>query len=457
MPYCSSVPSLPGSIIVRIGPHLNASAKPTSPGLGTGGKNNVIWPEVPERDERGQNSPQTEEMSPTQARPGQALVAGLGSGLNNLKPKPAQAKPKPWLSGQARPWASLATNESLFEGIRIATNAGRSRPTSACPQASSSPANSVLDSPFCCALLRASRLPRLPRAFAVPSVRAFNFPRKADTVPDSHPFDAATLAHGPAQLLVFELTSDAHAEYLPSYQRVRGSMNWAFFAEAFLGPPLSLHRAARTLSAAPATCTTSARAIIASSCSFMLDAIPLNALVNTVTLTLLVFSIPAPYPPRHQDNFFGRRCIPIALWALPDIGIMFTMFAGQSDEPTKHGHPERSIVKMDGYPTILLSCYCSRLLHAQFGAASEACCSMSSACDPSDLVIAVSLSRDDELAWLGDTFTRLADCNFDSMRSYLPFNIKIAICWLHLPFDRAHAVGRSTLQVRELRALLVEA
>ncbi|KAJ7658618.1 hypothetical protein DFH06DRAFT_1130908 [Mycena polygramma] len=57
----------------------------------------------PERDEYGHNSPQNQELASTQARPGQAMLAGLGSGLKNPKPKLAQAKPKPWLSGQARP------------------------------------------------------------------------------------------------------------------------------------------------------------------------------------------------------------------------------------------------------------------------------------------------------------------------------------------------------------------
>ncbi|KAJ7304884.1 hypothetical protein DFH08DRAFT_825243 [Mycena albidolilacea] len=40
---------------------------------------------------------------PTQAKPSQALPAGLGSGLTDFKPKPAQAKPKPWFQSQAKP------------------------------------------------------------------------------------------------------------------------------------------------------------------------------------------------------------------------------------------------------------------------------------------------------------------------------------------------------------------
>ncbi|KAJ7927857.1 hypothetical protein B0H13DRAFT_1860903 [Mycena leptocephala] len=49
----------------------------------------------------------TQALAQAQARPGQALSAGSGSGLKNLKPEPAQARPKPGISGQAGPWASL--------------------------------------------------------------------------------------------------------------------------------------------------------------------------------------------------------------------------------------------------------------------------------------------------------------------------------------------------------------
>ncbi|KAJ7885746.1 hypothetical protein B0H14DRAFT_2563752 [Mycena olivaceomarginata] len=38
---------------------------------------------------------------PSQAK--QALPAGLGSGLTDFKPKPAQAKPKPWFQSQVKP------------------------------------------------------------------------------------------------------------------------------------------------------------------------------------------------------------------------------------------------------------------------------------------------------------------------------------------------------------------
>ncbi|KAJ7823345.1 hypothetical protein B0H14DRAFT_2597997 [Mycena olivaceomarginata] len=38
---------------------------------------------------------------PSQAK--QALPAGLGSGLTDFKPKPAQAKPKPWFQSQVSP------------------------------------------------------------------------------------------------------------------------------------------------------------------------------------------------------------------------------------------------------------------------------------------------------------------------------------------------------------------
>ncbi|KAJ7309940.1 hypothetical protein DFH08DRAFT_823228 [Mycena albidolilacea] len=36
-------------------------------------------------------------------KPSQALPAGLGSSLTDFKPKPAQAKPKPWFQSQAKP------------------------------------------------------------------------------------------------------------------------------------------------------------------------------------------------------------------------------------------------------------------------------------------------------------------------------------------------------------------
>ncbi|KAJ7077706.1 hypothetical protein C8R44DRAFT_755095 [Mycena epipterygia] len=47
-----------------------------------------------------------------QARPGQTLAAGLGSGLKNLKLEPAQAGPKPRLSGQTGPEESQARTRS---------------------------------------------------------------------------------------------------------------------------------------------------------------------------------------------------------------------------------------------------------------------------------------------------------------------------------------------------------
>ncbi|KAJ7265095.1 hypothetical protein C8J57DRAFT_1470203 [Mycena rebaudengoi] len=53
-----------------------------------------------------------------QAEPGQALLAGLGSGLRFLKPKPCQAGPKPRLSGRAGPWASLKERD-LFARVNL--------------------------------------------------------------------------------------------------------------------------------------------------------------------------------------------------------------------------------------------------------------------------------------------------------------------------------------------------
>ncbi|KAJ6453327.1 hypothetical protein C8R45DRAFT_945167 [Mycena sanguinolenta] len=44
-----------------------------------------------------------------QARPGRALSEDLGLGLRNAEPEPAQARPKPGLSGQVGPRASLST------------------------------------------------------------------------------------------------------------------------------------------------------------------------------------------------------------------------------------------------------------------------------------------------------------------------------------------------------------
>ncbi|KAJ7246826.1 hypothetical protein B0H12DRAFT_1220454 [Mycena haematopus] len=53
-----------------------------------------------------------------QARPGQALFEGLGLGLQNPEPEPTQARPKPGLSGQARPWASLVILE-FTKGLKF--------------------------------------------------------------------------------------------------------------------------------------------------------------------------------------------------------------------------------------------------------------------------------------------------------------------------------------------------
>ncbi|KAJ6563027.1 hypothetical protein DFH09DRAFT_1082524 [Mycena vulgaris] len=47
-----------------------------------------------------------------QARAGQARIAGSGSGLRFFKPKPDEAKPKPWFPGQAKP----ANHYSLHRG-----------------------------------------------------------------------------------------------------------------------------------------------------------------------------------------------------------------------------------------------------------------------------------------------------------------------------------------------------
>ncbi|KAJ7209051.1 hypothetical protein C8J57DRAFT_1609898 [Mycena rebaudengoi] len=55
-----------------------------------------------------------------QAEPGQALIAGSGSGLRFLKPKPCQAGPKPRLSGRAGPWASLRIYSPRIMGLSAA-------------------------------------------------------------------------------------------------------------------------------------------------------------------------------------------------------------------------------------------------------------------------------------------------------------------------------------------------